>query len=130
MGEFFGVIFVLALMFLPTIIAVNRHHQSTLGIFFLNLLLGWTVIGWFCALFWALGRAIPFVAQQNVVVHVNQVPEQPFQQIIPVNEGANETLTPEQVHEKMVALTSMKEKGWISDEEFEAKRVAMLAKMN
>jgi hypothetical protein len=39
------------LYFLPTIIA--RHKADFMGIFLLNLLLGWTGIGWIVALIWA-----------------------------------------------------------------------------
>ena len=35
--------------FLPTVIALVRGHLSALAIFLLNLLLGWTIIGWFVA---------------------------------------------------------------------------------
>lgn len=44
----------LAFYFLPTIIAFTRPHRNTLAIGALNLLLGWTVLGWICALIWAL----------------------------------------------------------------------------
>jgi hypothetical protein len=45
---------VLALLyFLPTIVAANRGHGIAL-ILLLNLFLGWTVIGWFALLLWAL----------------------------------------------------------------------------
>jgi uncharacterized membrane protein len=43
----------IASYFLPTIIASNRGHQSTNAIAILNLLLGWTAIGWIFALVWA-----------------------------------------------------------------------------
>jgi Superinfection immunity protein len=43
-----------AIHFLPTIIAALRNGRSVVGIFLLNLLLGWTVIGWIIALIWAL----------------------------------------------------------------------------
>jgi hypothetical protein len=39
------------LYFLPTII--GRHKADVMGIFLVNFLLGWTVIGWFIALIWA-----------------------------------------------------------------------------
>lgn len=42
-----------AIHFLPTIIAALRHSRHTLAIFFINLFLGWTVIGWVVALIWA-----------------------------------------------------------------------------
>jgi len=45
---------VLALMyFLPTILAAHRGHGITL-IILLNIFFGWTVIGWFALLLWAL----------------------------------------------------------------------------
>jgi hypothetical protein len=49
-----GFIISLVIYFVPTIIAVARHHRSALGIFLLNLFLGWTVIGWIAALVWSL----------------------------------------------------------------------------
>jgi hypothetical protein len=39
--------------FLPSIIALLRGHLSTFAIFLLNLLLGWTLIGWIIALIWS-----------------------------------------------------------------------------
>jgi len=44
----------LALYFLPAIIASIRHHASSPAIFALNLLLGWTVLGWIIAFVWSL----------------------------------------------------------------------------
>jgi hypothetical protein len=46
---------VLILYFLPTIIANNRGHQNTSGVFIINLLLGWSVVGWVIALVMAAG---------------------------------------------------------------------------
>jgi hypothetical protein len=43
-----------AIHFLPTIIAALRHSRHVVGIFLLNLFLGWTVIGWVIALIWAI----------------------------------------------------------------------------
>ena len=53
----FFLIFVLpllALHFLPTIIAAARHTQNFGWILLVNLLLSWTVIGWIVALIWSL----------------------------------------------------------------------------
>ncbi|HKS83046.1 MAG TPA: superinfection immunity protein [Candidatus Acidoferrales bacterium] len=41
----------LLMYFLPSIIGHSRRDFA--GIFILNLLLGWTVIGWIAALIWA-----------------------------------------------------------------------------
>jgi hypothetical protein len=47
------------LYFLPTLLA--RHKADFMGILLVNLLLGWTIIGWFIALIWACSaeRYIP-----------------------------------------------------------------------
>ncbi len=44
----------LAIHFIPTIIAIARHKRNAVWIFVVNLLLGWTVIGWVWALVWSL----------------------------------------------------------------------------
>ena len=45
---------------LPTI--VGLHRQQVLAIFILNLLLGWTGIGWVAALIWAVLKDKPITA--------------------------------------------------------------------
>ena len=48
--------------FLPTAIAAMRGHPNGIPIFILNLLLGWSFIGWVIALVWsftAVERARP-----------------------------------------------------------------------
>jgi 4-amino-4-deoxy-L-arabinose transferase-like glycosyltransferase len=42
---------------IPTVIAAWRDHPKKTGIFLINLLLGWTVVGWLVALIWALTGA-------------------------------------------------------------------------
>ncbi|WP_237235731.1 superinfection immunity protein [Pseudomonas sp. R76] len=39
--------------FLPTFVASNRKHVNFTSIFLVNLLLGWTFLGWVAALVWA-----------------------------------------------------------------------------
>ena len=53
--------FMLALYFLPTIVAGGRHLHERTGIFLLNLFLGWTFIGWVIALIWAIVAPSPYV---------------------------------------------------------------------
>ncbi|MCZ6557290.1 MAG: superinfection immunity protein [SAR324 cluster bacterium] len=40
--------------FIPTIIASTRNHHNTRAIMALNILLGWTLVGWTVALVWSL----------------------------------------------------------------------------
>ncbi|WP_419804777.1 superinfection immunity protein [Terriglobus sp.] len=61
-----GIALGLALYFLPTIIAQQKRHRSLGGIFVLNLLLGWSLLGWIGALVWALSNPAPVVIVQNV----------------------------------------------------------------
>lgn len=39
--------------FLPTFVAVARKHRNAVPIFIVNLLLGWSFVGWVVALAWA-----------------------------------------------------------------------------
>ena len=41
------------LYFLPSAIAGSRRHPNSTSIFVLNLLLGWTFVGWVVAIVWA-----------------------------------------------------------------------------
>ena len=53
----------LSFYFLPFIIALIRGHHQRLAIFFLNLLLGWTFIGWVASLIWACTKTgMPTIA--------------------------------------------------------------------
>jgi hypothetical protein len=46
---------VMGLYFLPAIISVIRKHHNRMQIILLNLLLGWTFLGWIGALIWSAG---------------------------------------------------------------------------
>ena len=67
-----GLIIVLLLYFIPSVVAFVRHHHNQWAIFALNLLLGWTVLGWIGALVWSLTRP----AAQPQTVHVIHEPGQ------------------------------------------------------
>lgn len=43
----------LAIYLLPSIVARSRRHHNTGAICVLNILLGWTLLGWIAALVWA-----------------------------------------------------------------------------
>ncbi len=49
-----GLLGLIAIHFLPTIIALVRHHPKTVAIVLINVFLGWTLIGWVVALVWSL----------------------------------------------------------------------------
>jgi hypothetical protein len=43
-----------AIYFAPSIVAVRRSHHQSMAIIALNILTGWTFIGWVAALVWSL----------------------------------------------------------------------------
>lgn len=51
--EFVIAALAVTLYFLPLLVATTRNHVNMLAISVLNLLLGWTFIGWVVALVWA-----------------------------------------------------------------------------
>ena len=60
MEALFGLLLVLLLLvlgfgfyFLPAIVAFYRGHHNKMAILVLNLLLGWTFLGWVAALIWS-----------------------------------------------------------------------------
>jgi hypothetical protein len=56
-GIFFSAVIIvtgLAVYFVPTIIAFSRNHKNKVAIFLLNLLAGWTFLGWVGALVWSV----------------------------------------------------------------------------
>ena len=44
---------VLLIYLLPTLVAYGREHRRRGDIAIVNILLGWTLIGWFFVFFWA-----------------------------------------------------------------------------
>jgi hypothetical protein len=53
LGRLVGDALALALYLAPTILAARRHKRSLLLISLLDVLLGWTLLGWIAALIWA-----------------------------------------------------------------------------
>jgi hypothetical protein len=75
LGVYAGVLFIV--YFFPACIAGLRRHPSKWGIIALNILLGWTFIGWVGALIWALVKPTPMPVpiQQTVIYMTPQAGE-------------------------------------------------------
>lgn len=54
MSDIIFVLLMFGVYLIPGIIAINKKKKNSGAIFALNLLLGWTMIGWIIALVWAL----------------------------------------------------------------------------
>lgn len=63
-GLFYALCIILAFIyFLPTVIAGLQQRRNTGAIFALNLVLGWSLLGWVAALIWSLtAEAAPVAA--------------------------------------------------------------------
>lgn len=57
-----GLIIVVLLYFVPSIVAASRKVSNAGSVFVINLLLGWTMIGWVVALAMAVKTKIPRVS--------------------------------------------------------------------
>ena len=51
-----GISAMVAVYFIPTLVAYKRGHKNSTAIKWLNILLGWTFIGWVISLVWALTK--------------------------------------------------------------------------
>ncbi len=66
-----------ALYVLPMVIAIYRNHHQTLVIVWINLLLGWSGIGWLFAFFWSL-TAVRRTEEPQTPVESKPIPAWPL----------------------------------------------------
>jgi Superinfection immunity protein len=66
-----------AFYFLPAIIAAVRHHRNAGAVFFLNLFLGWTLVGWVIAFVWAVSNPPTVVVEQPSAPPPKSAPAEP-----------------------------------------------------
>lgn len=129
-GVFGWIIFTFLLLpyFLPTIIAIMRGKNNTGGIFALNFLLGWTLIGWVGALIWALSSdARPTVIVNNPPPVYNN-PNYSGQQTNPTirpNPNTSSAATPDK-YDQLRRLKQLHDEGVLTDEEFNKQKAAIL----
>ena len=91
------------LYFMPTLNARSRAHPSLPSIFLVNLLLGWTLIGWLVAIMWS-------TSGPDSSRRVREITQQP---------GLDK-------YQTLDLLGSLKERGLITDEEFQREKHKVL----
>jgi uncharacterized protein YecT (DUF1311 family) len=62
---------ILLIYFLPAIIAMSRGHKNALAIVLLNILVGWTGIGWIVILVWSLSSFVLSHDRQTPATVIN-----------------------------------------------------------
>ena len=104
--NFFISALIFFLYFLPSIIA--NYKRNFWSIFALNLLLGWSLIGWVFALVWALKKD-----EQIVKLEQNELDT--------FNKKSNISISDE-----IIKLSELKEKGILTDQEFKEQKKKIL----
>lgn len=125
MGKFGAIELALLLLivvpfyFLPAIIALNRRNTNRTAIVILNLLSGWTIVGWIITFIWACapknGRLIPLVLSNNPYTENEEKIEFPGQSL----------------HHKLDSLRRLKDlldSGALSEEEYEKEKEKLLGR--
>jgi hypothetical protein len=99
---------VIVLYILPSLIALYRKHPSKGSIIAVNILLGWTAIGWLWSLIWSLG------SKGQTVVVVNTPPAM-ASQTVPVAVPVGHKTVADRIGE----LKAMLDAGTINQNEFD-----------
>ncbi|MEN5033808.1 superinfection immunity protein [Pseudomonas sp. TWI929] len=100
---------VVALYFLPFIVAWLRGHHNKVPVFLLNLFLGWTGIGWLAALIWSassIRRRTP----------------------VELTSPAASRAEAEDPYHKLEKLAELRDRGLLTAEEFEAEKAKILSR--
>jgi Superinfection immunity protein/Short C-terminal domain len=115
--------------FLPTIIAILRRKRNAGGIFFLNLILGWTLIGWVCALVWSLSSD----AQPTIIVHNSPVAAPPppptshaYTNVTVRKPVASSGSAQQDKIDQLRQLKQLLDEGVLTEEEFNRQKAAIL----
>lgn len=117
--------------FVPGLVAWYRKHQNENAIVALNLLLGWTLLGWVAALVWSLTSTAP----ANPKTSLEQSPlKKKTNRAIEHYDAGKKSAEPPQAQETSVAqrlgvLESLKNQGLISDAEYAEKRNVILEEL-
>ena len=81
----------LAIYFLPTIIAVCQNHRNTASIVVVNFFLGWTMVGWVLAVAWSLSNASRSKPEPASRPRPSPSPQPPAKRPKPAGVGAIES---------------------------------------
>lgn len=101
----------LFIYFLPSMIAIQRSHKNLIGVILVNFLLGWTMIGWVVAIVWAFLRN-----ESEDKASANQT-----------GTGRVDESKPASNIDQLEKLAALKERGLLTDEEFEREKAKLIS---
>ena len=102
LGNFsLGVVILGVIYFTPAIIASVRRHPNTTAVFVVDLLLGWTIVGWIVALIWSF---------TNPPRSRTVLPPQPVGRIA----------------DELAKLADLRDRNLLTDDEYEAQKSKLL----
>ncbi|MBF8805379.1 superinfection immunity protein [Pseudomonas asiatica] len=102
-------VMLVALYFLPMIIAWSRGHHNKAPIFLLNLFLGWTGLGWLAALIWSVSSI-----KRSGKIHREPAPDTREK--------------PGDPYAALEKLADLRDRGHITADEFEAEKAKVLGR--
>lgn len=121
-------IIVAAVYFFPTIVAFNRGTTNAGGVFIVNLLLGWTLVGWGGALMMAAGGSTKR-DEGRLVSKLSQEMNESTRTVRPTlnSPSIDMPLLPADTSvDQLVRLADLHKQGVLTDEEFAAKKKQLL----
>ena len=131
-SEWLLILLIVPLYFLPTIIANSRKSANSSGVFVLNFLLGWTILGWIGALIWAVTSS----PKQATTVIVNNTSQSYSQEYKDERPEFKQTIQPQVAQTKMLIqqdkidqlrqFKQLLDEGIITSEEFNSQKAAIL----
>lgn len=105
----------LIIYFVPSIIGFSRGHTNSAAIFILNLLFGWTFVGWIAVFVWSLTST----GKQTIIVKNNFVTSQ---ENTPTPDSTKEAKKPDDTYfdriERLQKLKQLLDSGVLTQEEF------------
>jgi Superinfection immunity protein/Short C-terminal domain len=108
-GGFLVIAFLLLIYFIPSIIVWGKRQSDS--VIALNLLLGWTILGWIVALVWALNNT-----PTPVVKVINNPPS-------PNPASTSKT----SIADELAKLRDLRDQGILTPEEFERQKNNLLS---
>ncbi|MGJ8524039.1 hypothetical protein R84981_002756 [Carnimonas sp. R-84981] len=106
-GPAMVIIFLIVVYMIPTFTAISNDHRNKAGIFVLNLFLGWSLVGWVAALVWAISKG----SDEDGHTRITDNSE---------HQGVD-------VYSKIERLSALKEKGALTQEEFDKEKAKLLS---